>query len=88
MHCKFLFRGVRLEMWNPFRAVNLKPTIPNKGYNIKPASHPEESVDDAAYMQELNKSRSRTLVARQQISLIHEQLALQALDHMRSGKKV
>jgi hypothetical protein len=74
-------------MWNLFRAVNLEPTIPSKGCDIKPASHPEESEDDAAYMQELNTSRSRTLVARQQISLIHEELALQALDHMRSGKK-
>ena len=69
-------------MWNPFRRVELKPIFPRK--NIKPALGPE--TEDPAYNKELETLKRRSLVAQQQISMIHEQLASRALCHIRGGK--
>ena len=69
-------------MWNPFRRVELKPTIPRK--TIKPALGTE--TEDPAYIKELESLKLRSLDAKQQITMIHEQLASSALYHMRGGK--
>ena len=69
-------------MWNPFRRIDLTPVIPRT--NIKPALGPE--TEDADYRGELDKLKLRSLVATQQITMIHEQLASSALCHMRGGK--
>ena len=70
-------------MWNPFRRINLQPVIPKT--DIKPALGPE--TEDTAYSKELETLKHRSLVAKQQIVMIHEQLASSALCHMR-GKKI
>ena len=62
-------------MWNPFRNVKLEPVIPSK--DVKPASGPETT--DPVYMAELKRAKLRSLLARTQISMIHEQLAQSAL---------
>lgn len=68
-------------MWNPFRRVDLKPVFPQT--DIKPAPGPE--TEDAAYKGELALLKCRSLTAKQQITMIHEQLASSALCHMRGG---
>lgn len=68
-------------MWNPFRRVDLKPVIPQT--DVKPAIGPE--TEDAAYRGELAMLKRRSLIAKQQITMIHEQLASSALCHMRGG---
>ena len=69
-------------MWNPFRRVDLQPVIPQK--TTKPALGPE--TEDPAYSKELETLKLRSLVAKQQITMIHEQLASSALCHMKGGK--
>ena len=68
-------------MWNPFRRVRLEPVIPSK--DVKPASGPETT--DPVYMAEVERAKLRSLLARTQISMIHEQLAQSALCHIRGG---
>ena len=68
-------------MWNPFRNVKLEPVIPSK--NVKPASGPETT--DPVYMAEVERAKLRSLLARTQISMIHETLATRALCHIRGG---
>ena len=70
-------------MWNPFRRIELKPVFPQKA--IKPALGPE--TKDPAYNKELEMLKLRSLVAKQQITMIHEQLASSALRHAR-GRKI
>ena len=69
-------------MWNPFHRVELKPIFPKK--TTKPALGTE--TEDRAYSKELETLKLRSLVAKQQITMIHEQLASSALCHMRGGK--
>ena len=69
-------------MWTPFRRVDLQPIIPQK--TTKPALGRE--TEDPAYSKELETLKLRSLVAKQQITMIHEQLASSALRHMRGGK--
>lgn len=66
-------------MWNPFRRVDLKPVISQS--EIKPAVGPE--TEDADYRGELETLKLRSLLAKTQITMIHEQLASSALCHMR-----
>ena len=68
-------------MWNPFRNVKLEPVIPSK--DVKPASGPETT--DPVYMAEVGRAKLRSLLARTQISMIHETLATRALCHIRGG---
>lgn len=68
-------------MWNPFRNVKLEPVIPSK--DVKPASGPETT--DPVYMAEVERAKLRSLLARTQISMIHETLATRALCHIRGG---
>ena len=69
-------------MWNPFRRVELKPIFPKK--TTKPALGPE--TEDPTYSKELKMLKSRSLVAQQQITMIHEHLASSALRHVRGEK--
>ena len=69
-------------MWNPFRRVELKPVLPQK--IIKPALGSE--TKDPAYSKELETLKLRSLIAKQHITMIHEQLASSALYYMRGGK--
>lgn len=66
-------------MWNPFRSVKLEPVVPAK--EVKPAVGPETT--DPAYVAEVERSKMRSLLARTQISMIHETLAERSLCHMR-----
>ena len=68
-------------MWNPFRNVKLEPVIPSK--DVKPSSGPETT--DPVYMAEVERAKLRSLLARTQISMIHETLATRALCHIRGG---
>ena len=68
-------------MWNPFRSVKLEPVVPAK--EVKPAVGPETT--DPAYVAEVERSKMRSLLARTQISMIHETLAERSLFHMRGG---
>ena len=68
-------------MWNPFKIIKLKPVIPSK--DVKPASGPETT--DPVYMAEVENAQLRSLLARKQITMIHEQLAQSALCHIRGG---
>lgn len=68
-------------MWNPFRRVDLKPVLPQS--DTKPAIGQE--TEDADYRGELETLKLRSLLAKQQITMIHEQLASSALCHMRGG---
>lgn len=68
-------------MWNPFRSVKLEPVVPAK--EVKPAVGPETT--DPAYVAEVERSKMRSLLARTQISMIHETLAERSLCHMRDG---
>ena len=68
-------------MWNPFRNVKLEPVIPSK--DVKPASGPETT--DPVYMAEVERAKLRSLLARTQISMIHETLATRALCNIRGG---
>ena len=68
-------------MWNPFKIIKLKPVIPSK--DVKPASGPETT--DPVYMAEVERAQLRSLLARTQITMIHEQLAQSALCHIRGG---
>ena len=69
-------------MWNPFHRVELKPIFPKK--TTKPALGIE--TEDHAYSKELETLKLRSLVAKQQITMIHEQLASNALRHIRGVK--
>ena len=69
-------------MWNPFQRVELKPIFPKK--ITKPALSTE--TEDRAYNKELETLKLRSLVAKQQITMIHEQLASNALRHIRGVK--
>ena len=68
-------------MWNPFHSVKLEPVVPAK--EVKPAVGPETT--DPAYVAEVERSKMRSLLARTQISMIHETLAERSLCHMRGG---
>ena len=70
-------------MWNQFKIIKLKPVIPSK--DVKPASGPETT--DPVYMAEVERAQLRSLLARTQITMIHEQLAQSALCHIR-GRNV
>ena len=69
-------------MWNPFHRVELKPIFPKK--TTKPALGTE--TEDRAYSKELETLKLRSLIAKQQITMINEQLASNALRHIRGGK--
>lgn len=68
-------------MWNPFRSVKLEPVIPSQ--DVKAAIGPETT--DPAYVAEVERSKMRSLLARTQITMIHEMLAERSLFHMRGG---
>lgn len=68
-------------MWNPFRSVKLEPVVP--AHEVKAALGPEKT--DPAYVAEVERSKMRSLLARTQISMIHETLAERSLSHMRGG---
>lgn len=68
-------------MWNPFKSVKLEPVLPNQ--DVK-ASIGRETLDPA-YVAEVERSKLRSLLARTQISMIHETLAERSLIHMRGG---
>ena len=68
-------------MWNPFKRVQLEPILPAE--NTQPASGPETT--DPVYMAEVERAKLRSLLARTQISMIHETLATRALCHIRGG---
>lgn len=68
-------------MWNPFRSVKLEPVLP--ATDTKPAQGPETT--DPVYMAEVERAKLRSLLARTQISMIHETLATRALCHIRGG---
>ena len=68
-------------MWNPFRSVKLKPVLPVT--DVKPAVGPE--TEDPVYRAEVERAQLRSLLARTQISMIHETLATRALCHIRGG---
>lgn len=68
-------------MWNPFKSVKLEPVLPAK--DVKAATGPETT--DPAYVAEVERSKLRSLLARTQITMIHETLAERSLLHMRGG---
>ena len=68
-------------MWNPFRSVKLEPVLPST--DTKPAVGTETT--DPVYKAEVERAQLRSLLARTQISMIHESLATQALCHIRGG---
>lgn len=68
-------------MWNPFRSVKLEPVVPSQ--EVKAAVGPETT--DPAYVAEVERSKMRSLLARTQITMIHETLAERSLFHMRGG---
>ena len=68
-------------MWNPFRSVKLEPVVPAQ--EVKAALGPETT--DPAYVAEVERSKMRSLLARTQITMIHETLAERSLFHMRGG---
>ena len=68
-------------MWNPFRSVKLQPVIPSS--DVKPAPGPETT--DPVYKAEVERAQLRSLLAKTQISMIHEALAERALCHIRGG---
>ena len=68
-------------MWNPFRSVKLEPVVPSQ--EVKAAIGPEKT--DPAYVAEVERSKMRSLLARTQITMIHETLAERSLFHMRGG---
>lgn len=68
-------------MWNPFRSVKLEPVVPAQ--NVEAAIGPEKT--DPAYVAEVERSKLRSLLARTQITMIHETLAERSLSHMRGG---
>ena len=68
-------------MWNPFRRVTLEPVIPAR--EVKPALGPE--TIDPAYVAEVDRAQLRSLLARTQITMIHETLATRALSQIRGG---
>ena len=68
-------------MWNPFRSVKLQPVIPSS--DVKPAPGPETT--DPVHKAEVERAQLRSLLARTQISIIHEALAERALSHIRGG---
>jgi hypothetical protein len=69
-------------MWNPFKSVKLVAITPLK--NEVHITFPREAENE--YRTELNTVKMRSRIATQQISSIHEQLALSALCSIRSGK--
>ena len=68
-------------MWNPFRSVKLEPVVPAQ--EVKAAIGSETT--DPAYVAEVERSKMRSLLARTQITMIHETLAERSLFHMRGG---
>lgn len=68
-------------MWNPFRSVKLSPVVP--ATDVKPAQGPETT--DPVYKAEVDRAQMRSLLARTQISMIHETLATRALCNIRGG---
>lgn len=66
-------------MWNPFRSVKLQPVIPST--DTQPAIGPETT--DPAYVAEMERFKLRSLLARTQITMVHETLAERSLLHMR-----
>lgn len=68
-------------MWNPFRSVRLEPVL--SATDTKPAADPETL--DPVYKAEVERAQLRSLLARTQISMIHESLATRALCHIRGG---
>ena len=68
-------------MWNLFRSVKLEPVVPSQ--EVKAAIGPE--MTDPAYVAEVERSKMRSLLARTQITMIHETLAERSLFHMRGG---
>lgn len=68
-------------MWNPFRTVKLEAVIPSA--DTKPAVGTETT--DPVYMADIERSRLRSLLARTQITMMHETLAAKALCQYRGG---
>lgn len=68
-------------MWNPFRKVKMEPVLPSS--DVKPAIGPE--TIDPVYKAEVEQAQLRSLLARTQISMIHERLAENALYQLRGG---
>ena len=69
-------------MWNPFRKVRMEPVVPSN--DVKPAIGPETT--DPVYKAEVEQAQLRSLLARTQISMIHEHLAEKALYQLRGGR--
>lgn len=68
-------------MWNPFRSVKLEAVLPST--DTKPAVGPETT--DPVYKAEVERAQLRSLLARTQISMLHETLATRALCQIRGG---
>ena len=68
-------------LWNPFRKVRMAPVVPSS--DVKPAIGPETT--DPVYMAEVEQAQLRSLLARTQISMIHESLAERALRQIQGG---
>lgn len=68
-------------MWNPFRSVKLQPVLPST--DVKPAVGTETT--DPVYKSEVERAQLRSLLARTQISMLHETLATKALCQIRGG---
>lgn len=69
-------------MWNPFRRIKIEPIIPKT--DIKP-SEPND-LSDAEYRMELLQSQTKTLLARQQLLKIYDQLATNAVSQLRGDE--
>ena len=59
-------------IWNPFKRVKLKPVLPTVATTDNP---------DPVYQAEVERAQLRSLLARTQITMIHETLAARALCH-------
>lgn len=68
-------------MWNPFRSVKLQPVLPST--DVKPAVGTETT--DPVYKAEVERAQLRSLLARTQISMLHETLVTKALCQIRGG---
>lgn len=72
-----------MKFWNPFARVELAPVIPAADEDVTPAIG-SETTDDQ-YRNELEGVQLRSLLARTQITMIHESLAVRSLNQLRGG---
>lgn len=68
-------------MWNPFRSVKLAAVVPAKD-DEKPEF---ASIVDDQYREQIEQAQLRSLLARTQIGMIHENLARRSFNQLRGG---